>query len=157
MPWLAHPSSDLSKGLAKSDLSKRQDILHELIYYIFDSFLIPLIRSNFYVTESNVDRNKLFYFRHDVWKSLAEPSLSAFRSSILEELTNEGMRSILKERELGYSQVRLLPKSKGVRPITNLRRRMSRRDGRKEVLGKSINTILAPTFAVLSHEKVCVR
>jgi telomerase reverse transcriptase len=71
--------------MSRSDFETRKDVLCELLYYVFDSYLIPLIRSHFYVTESNAHRNQLFYFRHDVWKSLSEPALNALKLEMFEE------------------------------------------------------------------------
>ena len=75
--------------MAKSDWTKRHQIFLEFIYWVFDSLLVPLVRSNFHVTESNVHRNRLFYFRHDVWRMLAEPSLSEIKLSMFEEMPTD--------------------------------------------------------------------
>ena len=126
----------------------------EFLYYVFDSFLIPLIRTNFYVTESNVNRNQLFYFRHDVWRTLSEPSLSQLKLSMLDEMKTANAIRILQGRSLPYAQTRLLPKQIGTRPISNLRKRAQRRQNGKTVLGSSINTIMKPVFNVVKYEKV---
>src|SRR3954470_9240094 len=76
LSWLRPPGQDTTTKMAKTDFDKRQEMFMEFVYWVFDSFLIPLVRSNFHVTESNVHRNRLFYFRHDVWRMLTEPSLS---------------------------------------------------------------------------------
>lgn len=150
--WLRTPNC--SGKMSQSDFEKRKEIFAELVYYLFDSFLIPLVRSNFHVTESNVHRNKLFYFRHDVWRQLTEPKFAELRSSIFEEMRPAEARKLLTERKLGYSAIRLLPKATGFRPIANLRRRMLVWQNGKRVLGRSINSILNPTFKVLNYEKV---
>lgn len=120
---------------------------------MFDSFLIPLIRSNFYVTESNVDRHRLFFFRHDVWRYVAEPAMAILKTNMFEEIKTEDALRILQSRRLGYSQVRLLPKQAKMRPIMNLRRR-ALVQGDKKMLGPSINTILGPVNSMLKLEKV---
>ena len=126
-----------------------------MIYYVFDSVLIPLIRSNFHVTESNVHRYHLFYFRHDVWRTLAEPALASLKITMFEEIKLEKAQKLLESRELGFSQIRLLPKETGVRPIMNLRRRSLKKIHTSVVLGRSINSVLAPVHNILSLEKVC--
>ncbi|QVM13672.1 hypothetical protein D8B26_008278 [Coccidioides posadasii str. Silveira] len=154
--WLKPPQrTDSADKLCLSDKQKRLEIFLEFIYYIFDSLLIPLIRSNFYVTESNVHRNRLFYFRHDVWKRLIEPSVAQLKSTVFEEVKKETAARILSRRTLGYGTLRMLPKRTGARPIVNLRKRAivkSRWNGRIE-LGHSANTLLAPVFQVLNCEK----
>ena len=140
--------------MCKSDFNKRKEIFAELMYYLFDSFVIPLVRSNFHVTETNVHRNRMFYFRHDVWKQLTEPALAELKFNMFEEMKHDQARKLLAGRSLGYSDIRLLPKATGFRPIANLRRRMQIWKGGKKVLGRSINSILTPVFKILNFEKV---
>ncbi|KGY14464.1 hypothetical protein PABG_12677 [Paracoccidioides brasiliensis Pb03] len=158
--WLQPPSRNeihesSSAKLSSSDIRKRTEIFLEVVYYIFDSLLIPLIRSNFYVTESSIHRNRLFYFRHDIWRRLAEPPILQLKLSIFEEVRTESAERILSGRNLGYSSLRLLPKSSGARPIVNLRRRPARKCGWGGLseLGPSINSLMAPAFNVLNYEK----
>ncbi|EAQ93265.1 hypothetical protein CHGG_01500 [Chaetomium globosum CBS 148.51] len=120
--WLIPPGLGNHKS-SQSDTRKRTEIFYEFLYYLIDSFLIPLIRNNFYVTESNVDRYRLFFFRHDVWRYVAEPALAVLKTTMFEEVKMEDARQILQSRRLGYSHVRLLPKQTKMRPIMNLRRR----------------------------------
>lgn len=134
-------------------MQKRKEIYLELVYYIFDSLLIPLVRSNFHVTESNTHRNRLFFFRHDVWRRLTEPSLTSLKLSMFEEMKPTQAKHLLSARALGFSQFRLLPKKAGFRPIMNLRRRITTRQGGKVVLGRSINSVMAPVFNMLDYEK----
>lgn len=138
---------------SQSDTKKRTEIFYEFLYYVFDSFLIPLIRSNFYVTESSVDRYRLFFFRHDVWGYVAEPAMTLLKTNMFEEVKTEDALRILASRKLGFSQVRLLPKQAKMRTIMNLRRRMLQH-GDKRILGRSINSILGPVNSVLKLEKV---
>jgi len=150
--WLRPAKS--SGKMSQSDFEKRKEMLAELVYYVFDSFIIPLIRSNFHVTESNVHRNRLFYFRHDIWRRLTEPTIAELKSTMFEEMKPVEARKVLSERAFGYSTIRLLPKATGFRPIANLRRRMLTWRNGKKVLGRSINSLLTPTFKVLDYEKV---
>ncbi|KAF6840082.1 telomerase reverse transcriptase [Colletotrichum plurivorum] len=150
MDWLAPPNL---KGLktSQSDMKKRLEILNEFLYYVFDSILIPLLRSNFYVTESSSDRYRLFFFRHDVWRYIAEPAMADLRTSMFEEVGQVEANLILDSRPLGFSRIRLLPKGKAMRPITNLRRRMEHR-GKRGFLAPSINSVLGPVFSMLKLE-----
>ena len=138
---------------SKSDMKKRKELLLEFLYYYFDSMLIPLIRANFHVTESNAHGNRLFYFRHDLWRALTEPSLAVIKLSMFEEMNTEKARKLLDGRTLGYSQIRLLPKTSGFRPIMNLKRRVIKLQNGRTLLGKSINKVMAPVFSMLSYEK----
>jgi hypothetical protein len=109
--------------MPKSDEVKRRELLAEFLYWLFDSFVIPLLRAHFYITESGIDRNRIFYFRHDVWKRLSEPALDKLKLNMFQELKQPAAERMLAQRKLGFSTVRLLPKESGVRPIMNLKKR----------------------------------
>jgi telomerase reverse transcriptase len=88
-----------------------------------------------------------------VWRYVAEPAMTALKVKMFEEIDLNDAYAILDSRQLGFSQVRLLPKGITVRPIMNLRKKMARR-GNEKLLGQSINTILKPVHTVLQLEKV---
>lgn len=150
--WLAMPRLRANKA-SQTDTRKRVELLQEFVYYVFDSILIPLVRSNFYVTESSVHKYRMLFFRHDVWRCVAEPAVASLKTSMFDEVDPASAQRLLDSRRLGYSHVRLLPKEKGLRPIMNLRRRMVRR-GESRLLGDSINTVLRPAYNVLQLERV---
>jgi len=85
---------------------------------------------------------------------MTEPALAALKISMLEEVPSDTALKTLTRRALGFSQIRLLPKASGMRPISNLRRRAQVLKNGKAVLGRSINSVLAPVFNVLNYEKV---
>lgn len=153
LEWLRSKKTNASASLSSTDFQKRVDLLAELLYYVLDSIVIPLIRSNFHVTESNVHKNQLFYFRHDVWEAMSRPALASLKHNMLEECKAADINKLLSKRALGVSKVRLLPKEQGMRPIINLRRRVQKLQHGKLVLGRSINSLLNPAFAVLNFEK----
>ncbi|KAG9006699.1 hypothetical protein FRB93_008431 [Tulasnella sp. JGI-2019a] len=136
-----------SQRSTPSDDMKRRELLHEFIYWFFDSFLTPLLKTTFYITESSAFRNEVLYFRQDDWTTLCAPLINRLAQGTFSKLdiTKEQANSILKSRQLGYSHVRLLPKDTGVRPIVNLRRKSSTK--------YSINQILQNAFQILSFEK----
>ncbi|MCJ1474607.1 hypothetical protein MMC13_003267 [Lambiella insularis] len=153
MAWLAPPKVNISSKLSRSDAGKRLELLLELLYYVFDSILIPLIRSNFHVTESSAHGSRLFFFRHDLWRACTEPTLSTMKLTMLREIPVLTAKKLLDARILGFSQIRLLPKARGLRPIMNLRRRITKLHNGKAVLGRSINSVMAPVYNMLSYEK----
>ncbi|KAI4267754.1 MAG: hypothetical protein LQ337_008202 [Flavoplaca oasis] len=154
MTWLVPPKVPTGGTTSPSDMHKRKEILFEFIYYLFDSFLVPLVRSNFHVTESNLHKNRIFYFRHDVWRALTEPAMARIKLEMFDEVAPSRARQLLDARTLGFSQIRLLPKGNNVRPITNLRRRVTKLHNGKAVLGQSINSIMAPVHKMLDYERL---
>ncbi|KAL8903673.1 MAG: hypothetical protein Q9207_003775 [Kuettlingeria erythrocarpa] len=153
MTWLIPPNLPKDVAISSSDMNKRRELLLEFLYYLFDSILIPLIRSNFHVTESNHHKNRIFYFRHDVWRALTEPAMTRIKDTMFEEVPISKARQLLDARSLGFSQIRLLPKGTSLRPIMNLRRRVTKLQGGKAVLGRSINSIVAPVHKMLDFER----
>ncbi|KAI7675364.1 hypothetical protein KC318_g994, partial [Hortaea werneckii] len=151
--WLVPPGTQPTARLSSTDYAKRKELMAELLYYVFDSFLIPLIRGTFHVTESSAHRNHLYFFRHDVWKAMSEPALTRLKETMFEECSATAVKRDMAKRALGISQVRLLPKDHGMRPIINLRRRVQRLQHGKLALGRSINSILTPAFSILKFEK----
>ncbi|KAI6785680.1 uncharacterized protein J7T54_006014 [Emericellopsis cladophorae] len=149
--WL-HQRHLGAQKTSQTDINKRYEIFHEFLYYVFDSLLIPLIRSNFYVTESSTHRYRVFYYRHDVWRRVAEPATAALKENMLEEVKTADASRVLSSRGLGFSHLRLLPKGQGVRPIMNLRRRQMQANG--GALRPSINTVLGPVHTLLKLEKI---
>jgi telomerase reverse transcriptase len=150
----------------------REALLQDWIIWFFEGFLIPLLRTTFYVTEASNDRNRIHYFRQDVWQAVSEPAFNYFRSRMYDDMTNAETATQLTKRDLGYSYVRILPKEKGARPISNLKRKFTPEEivgGLKDRHNKesvanfvskaalpsnSINHLLQPVFQALSHEKL---
>jgi telomerase reverse transcriptase len=154
IPWLTPPQTKSGQKLPKSDLDKRRELLLELLYYIFDSILMPLVRTTFHVTESSSEGNCLFYFRHDVWRIITEPSLNTIKMTMLEEIPSWKARNLINRRQLGFSHMRLVPKGDTVRPLMNMKRKpMEKGKNGKIVLGFSINDKLKPATSMLNLEK----
>lgn len=182
--WLL-PRSDraLWQRPTQTETSKRRALLYELLFWLFDGLLVPLLRTNFYATESAKFRNRVLYFRHDDWSSISQPIFEKLKHECFERVAKHKAVGIMSQRDFGYSFVRLLPKEVGMRPIVNLRRRSvkidrkaskgvpkaeansklgGRQDQQTREAGgggqlvrpqQSINTILNTTFQVLNYEK----
>ncbi|KHN99861.1 telomerase reverse transcriptase [Metarhizium album ARSEF 1941] len=150
--WLQPPGLEAQKA-GRTDVNKRCELFHEFLYFVFDSLLIPLIQANFYVTESNTHRYQVFYFRHDIWRRIAEPTLSILKTDMFEEMTATEADEILRSRYMGFSEIRLLPRERKLRPIMNLRRKQACRTGAKG-LKPSINSVLRPVYTTLKFEKM---
>ena len=152
--WLAPKSGPTTSKMSLSDFNKRKEILYEFVYYIFDSILIPLLRCTFHVTESNSDKNRLFFFRHDIWKALTEPYLANLKLTMFQDSGARRSGRVSEANALSFSQMRLVPKGTSFRPIMNLRRRaLTVRNG-KMVLDRAINFQLRPVHSMLNHEKI---
>jgi telomerase reverse transcriptase len=78
--------------------------------------------------------------------------MAKLKEVMFEEVKGADAARMLDARALGFSQVRLLPKGKVMRPITNLRKR-TLGTGRSKILGPSINSVLSPLHSMLKLEK----
>ena len=79
--------------------------------------------------------------------------MNNLKLSMYEEVPLSKAKRLLDSRALGFSQLRLLPKANGFRPITNLRRRSTKLQNGKVTLGRSINSVMSPVFNMLDLEK----
>lgn len=178
--WLL-PRDEVARNQrpTKEESSKRQDLINELLFWLFDGILMPLLRTNFYATESAKFRNHVLFFRGDVWGKITEPIIESLKDDRFEKIGKHKAVGIMSRRAFGYSFVRLLPKEIGMRPIVNLRRRSTKIDrkfnesvvkksmnkfakrkkssnddwGQILVSNYSINNIMNATFQVLNFER----
>ena len=84
---------------------------------------------------------------------MAEPALIKLKLNMLQEIPTTKALKTLETRTLGFSQLRLLPKNNGTRPIINLRRRINKVQNGKCVLGRSINSVMQPVFDILNYKR----
>ncbi|KAG8701953.1 hypothetical protein FRC08_003803 [Ceratobasidium sp. 394] len=157
--WLGETKD---QRVCQSDALKRAELLREFIYWFFDSFVMPLIRTSFYVTETSALQHQLLYFRHDDWQTLCIPLLDKLSGETFERIDPSELEP---SRRLGISHVRLLPKETGVRPIVNLGRKArvkqdkipgmrQHASSKDEPSRPSVNQVLNAAFNILNYEKV---
>ena len=126
------------------DHYKAKHLFHEFIVWVINGFIIPLIKSNFYATETGSHKNLIIYFRHKVWTRLNAPLYRSLTNSIYEEIELKHTDT----SSFGVSNMRLLPKSLGLRPIVNLSKKTLGINGKKA----STNQLLKPVFEALNFE-----
>jgi telomerase reverse transcriptase len=82
--------------------------------------------------------------------------MADLKLNMFEQLNPEKAHVMLGKRSLGLGALRLLPKSTGLRPILNLKKRFlmkSQWGNNKTYLGASVNSNLAPIYNMLSYER----
>ncbi|KAF9360598.1 hypothetical protein BGX26_008583, partial [Mortierella sp. AD094] len=153
-PWLQDsrlrdPDSRVSH-IPPSASNKQHEILHEFIYWLFDGFLIPLLKASFYVTDSSFQRNRVFYYRHGLWHLIIKPAVSSIQEEMFIQMEPHEVAACNRT----YANVRLLPKTHDLRPIINLRRKSSKLvNGSTSVGVRSMNQQLMNAFLVLGYEQ----
>ncbi|KAM0789504.1 hypothetical protein ACM66B_000323 [Microbotryomycetes sp. NB124-2] len=156
--WLRPRSSSNPKNQGQRpstiETACRLELLQEFLFWFVDGFLVSLLRTCFYITESSVAQNRFLFFRKDDWETLTKPLMRRLGQTTFERIPFSQIKEVLQGRDLGVSFVRLMPKATGVRPIVNLARRplVTGPKGQLEV-GKTINKILQSTFDVLTFER----
>ncbi|KAJ3365311.1 hypothetical protein GGF32_009816 [Allomyces javanicus] len=107
-PWLG--SGTNTGSIDEFEIRKR--MLMELLHWLFQSLIVPLIRSHFFVTNSQPHRLRVFYYRHDVWSRLTRTEMKRHLAHRFAEIapSNGGVT---------YHRHRLVPKTNGTRLIMN--------------------------------------
>ena len=112
-----------------TDLRKRVSLFQHFLLWLINLIVIPLLKTNFYVTESSPFKNRTFYFRHETWIRLTSPLYLGLKNNMLQVVDGNVITkdtSLWKKNVLGYSHIRFLPKDLGARPIMNLKRKISK-------------------------------
>ena len=126
MKWLYRsndPADGCRRSTSKSDHQATQTLTLHVLRWLFRGFIIPLLRSVFYVTETEFSANRVLYYRKPVWAMFRSLSMrKLFRRHFLRLKESEAIPRGLSQA-MGFSSLKLLPKSTGVRPIAQLSRR----------------------------------
>ncbi|EPY49626.1 telomerase reverse transcriptase 1 protein Trt1 [Schizosaccharomyces cryophilus OY26] len=117
--WIRLGEND-SKKLCLSDYEKRKQIFSEFMYWFFNTFVVSLLQSFFYCTESLESKNATCYFRKDVWTSLSTPFLKSVKDSTYVPIERH---ELFRDLVFPPATIRLIPKRDSFRLITNLRRK----------------------------------
>lgn len=117
---------------------KQMQCVKHFLAWLFNDLIIGMVRTCFHVTESAANRNRIFYYRHDVWLQVTAVSKQRFIDRMLEP----GDKS-----NVTYSKVRFIPKESGksFRPVVNLRRNLGN--------SSSVNSQLRNLFEVLNYHR----
>lgn len=163
-------SSDGRKICNPTDLKYRQARLAEMTSWLFRGFCLPLLRHNFYVTETEVSRNRVVYYRREVWSALTDATLDAMLRSDHHQfsmLTPKSLAVVRRRREsvvsqagtcfssapvFAFSSVRFVPKPSGARGIQR-RRAISFRSFVNSKNGLSLALPKLPNPALFSIAK----
>ncbi|CAG8667811.1 2360_t:CDS:10, partial [Racocetra persica] len=137
----------------KIEADKRTELLYEFIWWIFDCFVIPLLQNTFYITTNATYKNRVFYYRHDIWLRIEQSGIESLTEGTFEEVPKENEKQLLNKSFWGYSSMRFIPNNlKGtMRPVINLSSALKMSNGR--VQKKSVNAILRDAFQALTYEK----
>ncbi|KAF9962271.1 hypothetical protein BGZ72_008406 [Mortierella alpina] len=133
----------------KTASKKQLEILHEFVYWLFEGFLIPLLKSAFYITDSSFQRNKICYYRHGLWQLISKHAMQTTKENMLIKMEPAEATACTRP----YAAIRFLPKENDLRPITNLSRKSPRTvNGMGSSNTNSVNRRLRNPKLVLDYE-----
>ena len=126
--WISGCTDTTASNIGEKKWSKT---LHEaatmrmrnVMKWLFTQYLMPLLRSVFYVTESEFSAKRVLYYRKPVWSMFRSLSLKKLLVQQYKEISVNEAESRLVHQKMGFSRLRLLPKKSGVRALATLSKR----------------------------------
>ncbi|KAK8849571.1 hypothetical protein IAR55_004906 [Kwoniella newhampshirensis] len=153
--WLGYGGDQRA---TQSEMTMRRQLVEDFVKWLFDDFLVPLLKNTFYITETAATRYETVYYSQEEWAQATKPHFEQLQQNLLKEL-DKNQSFFALQGPLGVSAVRLIPKPAGFRPIVNLGRKIKR----PNILGISTvgikqkemtaNQILRGVHQVLTFEK----
>ncbi|KAE9600833.1 putative RNA-directed DNA polymerase [Lupinus albus] len=99
----------------------KRKLLEKWMLWYFSNLVVPLVQSNFYVTESEQGKQDIYYYQKSVWEKLTNSTVACFKNWRYCCLDDVSVHNILRGRPFGFSKLRLQPKENGVRMVANLK------------------------------------
>ncbi|KAL2308141.1 hypothetical protein Nmel_001143 [Mimus melanotis] len=136
----------------------REELLAKFLYWLMGTYVVELLRSFFYITETMFQKNMLFYYRKFIWGKLQNIGIrNHFVKVQLRPLSSEDMETIRQKKFVPMSsKLRFIPKPNGLRPIVKVGGVVEPRALSKESREKKMshyNTQLKNLFSALNYER----
>ncbi|KFQ17696.1 Telomerase reverse transcriptase, partial [Merops nubicus] len=136
----------------------REELLAKFLYWLMDTYVIELLRSFFYITETMFQKNRLFYYRKFIWGKLQSIGIrNHFAKVHLRALSSEEIEAVHQKKYIPVaSKLRFIPKANGLRPIVKVSGVVEARAFSKESREKKMrqyNNRLKNLFSVLNYER----
>lgn len=152
--WLQVKKNEKKKHVPLSDSCKQLDLLSQFIWWFVTNYLMVVLKTFFYITESGIHRQRVFYYRKPIWEKIHQFGLTTFCGKFFKPLkTAEAENLLCRPSSLGFSPLRFIPKTSTVRPITNMRHCPTSKEPIVAQKQQSVNLKLQNLFEVLKFEK----
>ncbi|XP_043457583.1 telomerase reverse transcriptase isoform X2 [Prionailurus bengalensis] len=134
---------------------RREEVLAKLLCWLMGTYVVELLKSFFYVTETTFQKNRLFFYRKRIWSQLQSIGIRRhFNSVHLRELSEAEVRRHQEARPtLLTSKLRFLPKPSGLRPIVNMDYVVGARTFRRDKKVRHLTSQVKNLFSVLNYER----
>ncbi|XP_057608943.1 telomerase reverse transcriptase-like isoform X2 [Chionomys nivalis] len=147
-PWLR--SNPGNNCIPAAEHRTRERILATFLFWLMDTYVVELLRSFFYITETTFQKNQLFFYRKSVWSKLQSIGVRQHLKKVrLQELSQEEV----KQYQGAIYRLRFIPKPSGLRPIVNMGYSMGTSVFDKEKQAQDFTHRLQTLFSVLNYER----
>lgn len=133
-------------------------LLRNVMSWVYEQFIMPLLKSTFYITETEFTGRRVVYYRKPVWSRIKLFSLEMLMKRHYRERTVDKAKKILALHNVGCppAPLRLLPKKTGIRAIAMLSKASGIKDNRSAhtspISSSAPNKILKSAFQALKYE-----
>ena len=148
------PKREFQYHTSEAEYKKREGLVTTFYVWLMNSYIVPLLRNAFTITESVPGRNHLFFYRKAVWANAQDEVLQQMHeSSKLNPLTVEEAQNLISSgKSLGFAPLRFIPKTSGLRPVINMGAKVNRSKGFSNQL-RSVNQLLTHIESALWYER----
>ena len=110
------------KKLSRSDHESTTTLVRNVMRWLYRQFIIPLLRSTFYITETEFSGSRVLYYRRPVWSRIKSLSMKILLKQQYREMSATKAKKVLSNHNVGCppAPLRLLPKKTGIRAIAML-------------------------------------
>ncbi|XP_008160037.2 telomerase reverse transcriptase isoform X1 [Eptesicus fuscus] len=133
----------------------REAVLAKFLCWLMGTYVVELLKSFFYVTETTFQKNQLFFFRKSVWSQLQSIGIRQHFDRVqLRELSAAEVKRHREARPaLLMSRLRFLPKPRGLRPIVNMDYVVGARTFHGDKKVQHLTSRVKTLFSVLNYER----
>jgi hypothetical protein len=98
---------------SQSEFKKRQGLVTKFFVWLMNSYIVPLLKNAFTISESMPGRNHVSYYRNGVWANAQQEALEQMQASAITPLVKEEAKGLISSREsLGLASLRFIPKTR---------------------------------------------
>ncbi|XP_051007030.1 telomerase reverse transcriptase [Acomys russatus] len=153
--WLRSSPGEQNSCVPAAEHRLRERILAMFLFWLLDTYVVELLRSFFYVTETTFQKNRLFFYRKSVWSKLQSAGVRQHLERMqLRELSQEEVRQRQEAwPAMPICRLRFIPKPSGLRPIVNMSYSMGTRALGKKKQAQNFTQRLKTLFSVLNYER----
>jgi hypothetical protein len=156
MKWLHPTRRKQGATLSKSDHASATVLVRNVMRWLYCHFINPVLRSTFYITETEFTGTKVLYYRRPVWMKIKNVSLELLLSrGQYREMTGAKAQRLMSSHNVGCppAPLRILPKKTGIRAIAMLSKTCGMNsEATKSSDASPPNTVMQSTFHALKYE-----